>query len=92
MNRSSFLKDNETGMLWCSDNAWRRNIHTNKKVVGCLKFWKKKGFAHRLAKKIGLKDYTIIHVYEGDEVDSTGYVKRTRYTQGFLSVSRKVNN
>jgi len=92
MNRESFLQDNTTGMLWCSDNAWRRNIHTNRNVKGCLKFWKKAGFAERFAEKIRLKHYTIIHVYEGDEVDSTGQVKRARHIRGFLSRSRKVNN
>jgi len=91
MNRESFLQDNETGMLWCSDNTWRRNV-TFGNVKGCLKLWKKAGFAERFAEKIRLRHYTIIHVYEGDEVDSTGFVKRARHIQGFLSVSRKVNN
>jgi hypothetical protein len=75
MNRKTFLRNDKTGLFYCNDGLFRQSVHFGN-VSGCLKFWKKAGFAKLKARKLGLSEWSIFHVYPGDEVDSVGNVIR----------------
>lgn len=75
MKRKTFLRDDKTGLLYCNDGLFRRSVLFGT-VSGCLKFWRKAGFAKRAARKLGLSEWTVYHVYECDEVDCFGNVIR----------------
>lgn len=91
MNRITFLRDDKTGMLYCNDGLFRRSVFFGN-VKGCLKFWRKSGFAKRKARKIGLSEWTIYHVYEGDEVDHFGNIERAKPIAGTIKESRSKSN
>lgn len=92
MNRITFLRDDKTGLLYCNDGLFRQSVFFGN-VKGCLKFWRKSGFAKRKARKIGLSEWTIYHVYEGDEVDHFGNViRQARNFRGTIKESRSKSN
>jgi len=89
MKRITFLRDDKTGLLYCNDGLFRRSVFFGN-VPGCLKFWKKAGFAKRAARKLGLTEWTVHHVYEGDEVDNFGNVIRQAAIRGTIKESRSL--
>ncbi len=90
MKRITFLRDDKTGLLYCNDGLFRQSVFFGN-VPGCLKFWKKAGFAKRAARKLGLSEWTIYHVYQGDEVDHFGNVIRQAQIRGhYLKESRSL--
>lgn len=70
-----FLINDENGAMLCSDRLWRRNV-TFGNVQGCLKTWRKPGFAKLAARKLGLEQWTIRFAYAGDTVRSDGTIEK----------------
>jgi len=75
MKRKTFLRDDKTGLLYCNDGLFRQSVFFGN-VSSCLKFWSKAGFAKLKARKLGLSQWSVFHVYDGDTVDNFGNVIR----------------
>lgn len=73
MKTKTFLRDDKSGLLYCNDGLFRGFVQFGN-ASGCLKFWSKAGFADLKARKLGLNDWSILHVDPGDSVDCFGNV------------------
>ena len=51
MKTKTFLRDDESGLLYCNDGLFRGFVQFGNDS-GCLKFWSKAGFADLKAKKL----------------------------------------
>jgi hypothetical protein len=78
------------GAILCKDKRFRSFINFGTASFTC-KFFKSKGWARRCAEKMGLKEWDIILLYNGDIIDATGNITRARNNQGLLRVSRSIN-
>lgn len=70
-----FLKDDLDGRIKCKDGLYRGSVCFGTPNWTC-KFWRHEGWARRAAEADGLKEWTIVHVYEGDVVEHDGHVVR----------------
>lgn len=69
-----FLYSDDLG-TYCKDGLFRGFVNFGTPRWTC-KFWKSAGWAKRAAERMGLRKYTIVHVYPGDTVHSDGHVER----------------
>lgn len=74
MSKYKCFIETPDGMV-CKDHRLRSFVNFGTYSF-CLKFWAKEGYARRMAEKLCLKEYTIIFVYAGDEIQSDGQVIR----------------
>jgi len=70
-----FLINDKNGAMLCNDGLWRRHV-TFGNVTGCLKTWRKPGFAKLAARKLGLEEWTIKYAYAGDSINHDGTVTK----------------
>ena len=75
--RAVFIINDENGAMLCNDGLWRNGV-TFGNVKGCLKTWRKAGFARLAARKLGLKEWTIKFAYAGDTILSNGTIEKTK--------------
>lgn len=68
----------------CKDGMIRSFVNFGTPRWAC-KFWKSEGWARRSARKLGLREWKIVFLYDGDSIDATGVVTRvsthTQHTQ-----------
>ena len=72
-----FLINDENGAMLCNDGLFRSQV-TFGNVKGCLKIWRKPGFAKLAARKLGLKYWTIKFAYPGETITSEGNVQKVK--------------
>jgi len=70
-----FLINDENGAMFCNDGRFRRSV-TFGNVNGCLKTWRKPGFAKLAARKLGLEEWTIKYAYAGETINHDGTVTK----------------
>jgi len=74
-NYRCFLIDDDSSGIYCKDGEFRRTVFFGTVSSAC-KFWKSKGWAVRTADKLGLNNFTIKMVYDGESVDCHGLVTK----------------
>ena len=70
-----FLINDENGAMFCNDGRFRRSVLFGN-VSGCLKTWRKPGFAKLAARKLGLEKWTIQYAYAGEIINHDGTVTK----------------
>ena len=70
-----FIIHNDTGARLCKDGAFRRTV-TFGTTPGCMKFYKKKGYAIRLQNKLLRQgtETTITPLHHNETIDSKGKI------------------
>lgn len=68
------------GGILCKDKRFRSFVNFGTPKWAC-KFFKSKGWANRCAERMGLKEWEIVLMYEGDSIDATGHVTRSKHVQ-----------
>lgn len=62
----------------CKDGFFRRSVSFGTPSWTC-KLWKSRGWARRFAQRHTNGEYTIKFIYDGDEVDCFGNVKKASH-------------
>ena len=75
MKSKVFLINSNDGSIACKDGKFRTSVNFGTPNSTC-KFWKSEGWAKRYAETVGLKKYTIKHVYPDEYVEHDGSVVR----------------
>jgi hypothetical protein len=70
-----FLINDENGAMLCNDGRFRRSVLFGN-VPGCLKTWRKPGFAKLAARKLGLEQWSVKYAYAGDSINHDGTVTK----------------
>lgn len=73
-NNKRYILKNENGFL-CKDKKMRSFINFGTHNFTC-KIFKSEGWARLAAKRLGLKEWEMIVLHEGDSIDAIGFVTR----------------
>lgn len=88
-NKSRMCILKSQGGILCKDKRFRSFVNFGTPSWTC-KFYNSEGWARRAARRLGLDEWEIIFLYEGDVIDATGHVTRARNVKDRLAIRRTV--